>query len=501
MKKNYKLVFGIIIGILISGRIVYGITESIIEGKNVIYENSESHGSYENVQDSIDELYRLSGIQSEEWKEEILKGNDPVLGETLTPVTIESNGDVYYANKNSKWYNYSEKRWANAVKLVPNPNKTYNTGDKIEEEDIESYFVWIPRYKYQLWNVDNYEIIDVSTLTNKSYDTTPKIYGNARIINIEFEPITENNPSSENSQNGEWITHPAFTLNDKQLKGIWVGKFETGYNQMANVGGPIDTDNWSTAGAQHNETYTTSRIIIKPNVYSWRGINVYNIFMNAYNYLREKYDSHMMKNTEWGAVAYLSHSAYGIGTEIRINNNSSQKTGYSTAANTDQSSYMGDSGIAATVTQPYNTPTGYLASTTGNITGIYDMSGGAEEYVAAYSKNIEKDSGFNDTDLNTYSGYFDKYPEDSTETSYGNRILGDATGEMGPFYNYYEKVGPLYYHNSWYSDVSGFTNLTYPWFGRGGPYSNGLLAGQYFFFNKAGNSITYVSFRLVLSPI
>ena len=23
-------------------------------------------------------------------------------------------------------------------------------------------------------------------------------------------------------------------------------------------------------------------------------------------------DSHMMKNTEWGAVAYLSHSIYGI---------------------------------------------------------------------------------------------------------------------------------------------------------------------------------------------
>ena len=31
-------------------------------------------------------------------------------------------------------------------------------------------------------------------------------------------------------------------------------------------------------------------------------------------------DSHMMNNREWGAVAYLSHSAYGINNEIRINN-------------------------------------------------------------------------------------------------------------------------------------------------------------------------------------
>ncbi|MEG1142957.1 MAG: hypothetical protein RSE41_11055, partial [Clostridia bacterium] len=33
-------------------------------------------------------------------------------------------------------------------------------------------------------------------------------------------------------------------------------------------------------------------------------------------------------------------------------------------------------------TTAYNTAGGYLASTTGNISGIYDMSGGAWEYVA-----------------------------------------------------------------------------------------------------------------------
>lgn len=48
-------------------------------------------------------------------------------------------------------------------------------------------------------------------------------------------------------------------------------------------------------------------------------------------------------------------------------------------------SYPGTSGTASTVKLPYNTETGVKASTTGNITGIYDMSGGLWEYMAAYS--------------------------------------------------------------------------------------------------------------------
>ena len=44
----------------------------------------------------------------------------------------------------------------------------------------------------------------------------------------------------------------------------------------------------------------------------------------------------MIKNSEWGAVAYLSHSEYGINKEVRINN-SSKLTGCG-ALNDDDSS-------------------------------------------------------------------------------------------------------------------------------------------------------------------
>ena len=210
--------------------------------------------------------------------------------------------------------------------------------------------------------------------------------------------------------------------------------------------------------------------------------------------------SHMMKNTEWGAVAYLSHSIYGIGNEININNNSSYKTGYSAAANTDQSSYPGTYGIDNTLTQAYNTTTGYLASTTGNITGIYDMSGGAHEYMASYrvGQNVST-SGVSDSMLSTYPKYFDAYEATSNWYDYGKRKLGDATGEMGPFYYYYDKDKNIRSHNAWYADNSYFVDSTYPWFIRGGYYSDGVLAGQFDFHRHTGGVHTYLGFRLVLA--
>ncbi len=241
----------------------------------------------------------------------------------------------------------------------------------------------------------------------------------------------------------------------------------------------------------------SSKIIIKPNVYSWRNSTVSNMFKTAYNYERNL-DSHMMKNTEWGAVAYLSHSKYGINTEVRINNNSDYLTGYSATDETDQSDYPADYGTASDLTLPYNTPTGYKASTTGNITGIYDMSGGAWEYVAGYMPSSSDDSGFTSAELNIYSKYLDLYPSNSSLNSYNNRKLGDATGEMGTFYYYADQDGIKRYRNNWYGDQSSFIHSQYTWFRRGGPYDNGVLTSQFFFSRHTGGVYTSGGSRLVL---
>ena len=79
-----------------------------------------------------------------------------------------------------------------------------------------------------------------------------------------------------------------------------------------------------------------------------------------------------MKNDEWGAAAYLSRSKYGKNDEVTINSNSLYYTG-------------GGSGNAYV--------NNVAQGTTGNVYGVYDMSGGAWEYVAAYVNNGDGNLG------------------------------------------------------------------------------------------------------------
>ena len=109
-------------------------------------------------------------------------------------------------------------------------------------------------------------------------------------------------------------------------------------------------------------------------------------------------------------------------------------------------------------------------------------------------------SGFTSNELTTYSKYLDLYPSNSTITSYNNRILGDATGEMGPFYYYTDKDNIKPYHDNWYTDYSVFAFSTLPWFVRGGIYSHGFLTGQFNFDGGTGGIYSHVASRIVLIP-
>ena len=450
---------------LVVGSISVYAVSTIIDSKEVSYDNETSKGSYDNVQLSIDELYQryksLSGEQDTLYTEKILNGADPVLGDGMIPITLDGKGNAKYANLYTPWYKYEEKRWANAVILVKSPSKSYKTGDTILEKDIESYFVWIPRYSYKIWDLGNYDgyqenYVNAQNEINSIY----QIKGKKQIIDVMFE--NKNTSPSTTQEVGLYYTHPAFIAFD--VNGLWVGKFEIGGNE--------------------------NNIVVKPNVTSWRSVTVGTFWNTMFNYKRNL-DSHMIKNTEWGAVAYLSHSIYGIANEVNINNNENYITGYSAATNTNQGSYKGESGTTLDKTQPYNTLTGYLASTTGNITGIYDMSGGTSEYVAGYVENygirnyIGIESGLTESDL-AKTQYFDKYASDSEIDSYSKRILGDCTGEVGPFYKYYERQGWDFNHNAWYFDTAYFADASYPWFLRSDRYDDGVLASQFYFERATG---------------
>ena len=405
------------------------------------------------------------------YKEEILNGTDPVLKDNLIPVTIKNNGVVTYADTNSEWYNYGNKVWANAVILVKEPSKTYSVGETILESDIESYFVWIPKYSYKLWDLGNYD--SVTTVDTSKVHSIDIVFGTGNTSDTNENECTTPLVSGESGTCtvGDYMTHPAFiTLG---VNGMWVGKFET--------------------------TGDTSNVTVKPNNTSLRNINVATMFDLALNY-ESSLNSHMMKNTEWGAVAYLSHSIYGINKEININNNIERITGYSAVEGTDQSSCPGTSGNDSNITLAYNTKTGYKASATGNISGIYDMSGGMSEYMASYVEGYLGNSGLSQSIIDTYPTYIDIYNSSSNMITYNYRILGDATGEMGPFEDYEDKDGISRHHNSWYADDSDFISSSESWFNRGGNRNIGVLAGQFYFARNTGASQGYIGFRLVLAP-
>ena len=466
MKKD-KLVFALF-GLILGLSVAYA--AELINSKDVSFSNGASSLKANNVQDAIEELYDKT-ISDSSCK----NVSAPKLGEGLVPVTIEKDGTVKYADTTKSWYNYCDKRWANAVILED--NASYNVGDTISESDIQSYFVWIPKYKYKLWNTGT---------SSKGVHEIEIIFDETDTTDVEGVSCKTPMISGEsgNCNNGEYMTHPAFI--SMGVNGFWVGKYETGYKGAT-----------SRAAAQVNAN-DTSKVIIKPNVYSWRNINVYNAFLNSYNYKRDL-NSYMMKNTEWGAVAYLSHSKYGLGYEVNINNNSNYKTGYSALPSTNQQVYQGISGDGATFNDAYNTEIGYLASTTGNISGVYDMSGGAYEYVNAYISGNLGSSGFSASTLANYdSKYFDVYNSSSNLTSYQYRILGDATGEMGPIIQT-NSNDVIRYINSWYKEYTHFMEAKWPWLCRGGAYYLGGLSGIFNSDRYIGENHINNTFRVVLS--
>ena len=454
-----------------------------------------------------------------------LNGADPELGNKLIPIVInEENGKVTRASEKEKWYDYDSQKWANAVilrdgKVDPGENQS------IEENDIESYFVWIPRYRYQIFDEGNYN--GLTTKTNKE-----------QIINIEFE--NKNVKPQTGSKQGEWLTHPAFT--SFNTNGIWVGKFETGYDGAGSTGAAEVNPKDEVSSIE-----AANKVIIKPNVYSWRGIQVSRAYTIGRHY-DEGLNSHLMKNTEWGAVAYLQHSKYGSHSRVRINNNSNHLTGYA-ARQEPTTGYTGTNELCSITPEAcneyggvskagedgtYNTnyfnKASVVASTTGNYSGIYDMSGGAMEYMmSGVDDNSTGDgktgklisgndsaynSGFNgkltclecnegiteitgEIPLPTDERYYDKYDYSKNDKVYNRGFLGDATKEMGPFQTM--KYGTQSRNvGSWYDNQAYYFYLGNAWLGRGGRCDSGSESGLFGFEGNYGSAGRY-SYRLVLA--
>ena len=417
-----------------------------------------------------------------------IEPNRPELDSNMIAVRYNGTNWVKADSSTNNWYNYDKQEWANAVTVSSSTRDTYlsaSVGTVINMDDIETMWVWIPRYSYSIGSEDgtNYygkqgdylDTIPTQALPGeidiRFVDTNTKDRGTARYI------------VSDGIQSDSWYTPDAFTFGDTELSGIWVGKFETSSsNPNATYGGG---------------NTTSLDAMIKPNVPSWRYINVSNAFNvslkmndegNRYGF-SSNIDTHMMKNSEWGTVAYLSQSKYGklggtnfsgANKEIYQNKSNLYITGCSYGSPSNGNTDYG-------CQYQYNVDTnGIGSSTTGTIYGVYDMSGGAWEYVMGNYNDVVGSSGFSEP-LTLESKYYNKYTSSVIdEACNGGVCYSHALSETA----------------GWYSDYQNMVNETYPWLLRGGVYnSSGANAGVFYFNDSYDGGVDIVgSFRLVLSP-
>ncbi len=371
--------------------------------------------------------------------------NHPVLKEGMTAITYnETTGETTNVSNSSgtDWYSYVAGSGAN------DNNASHWANAKVTVDNVDSYFVWIPRYAYRIIyfnSLDSENAYRAGDLTEEKALEDGNIvgYSDARGI-VDTEGRTKSGVAVQTaiSVNDKYFkTHPAFENNvdyggwSSKLEGIWVAKYEA------------------------SQVSSTTKPKFEAGASSWRSITTGDMFTYAKGY-NETLESHLMKNSEWGAVAYLTESKYGRnGTEIAINNNG---TTYYTGGGSE-TAYVNNTN----------------QSSTGNVYGIYDLSGNAYEYVAGYYSGGSLPNG----------NSFANGTSDAYSTAYSGTIASSA----------YKYGDATYETSGWNSDGADFVYSSSPFFLRGGVYGSASSAGVFNFYNYYASANRAFSFRVCLA--
>lgn len=371
-------------------------------------EISETFEMNNNKKIKIDNIITTLDIKN---IDNIIKDSTPVLDDNMIPVIYNGTNWVV-ANKNIKYWNYENKEWANAVIVRKKQNiddpmsKSRNyylsneaIGEPVYENDILGHFVWIPNYSYSVWNKSG---IDIKT-ENKG----------VRNIEITFD-----------KSNTEYTNHGAF-LYEENIPGFWVSKYEAGIsnNSTCSLVPNSQNCNLNNFDLYFNGTSSVLKNISISNAY--QNIQKLN---NKYNLYGATGNIHLLTNLEWGAITYLSHSKYGIGSNI-VNE-----------------------------------------TTTGNVTGIYNM-GINKEFVFG---NYNNDLGFDSNDNSGFTEIPETYKDTYKSSTIKGALIGDATLET----------------ENWYDSEHQFINGSYPFIIRG---NNSIFA-----FNNSSGSASDTTFRVAI---
>ena len=433
------------------------------------------------------------------------------------------------SSNQGNWYNYNNKQWANAITVKPEALSKYQGQTRVvDQSDILGYWVYIPRYAYEVMRRDatdapvpaqNFTIHFEKATDPKRYPAESKCAGR----NMDYRTtcgLDRDYIKGKPSEQGTWATHPAFTFGTKELNGIWFAKFETtgDANQPTVLPNERHIEG-GYSGVEHIGGFYALAKTMGVNDPQNVGGNTSGVNASQNNHHLAKLSSHMVNNNDWGAAAYLSASKYGAGyNKVQINANGAihynswGTTGCGPWGNGNTDSYgnsndrwIDHKGISAGTLgtqqacstdnpqRAYNGTLGQLTSTTNNPTGIYDMSGGGKEYTASsYTTNLNE-SGASDRwgdrfgtkahppYVNTYN--FSNFNSCTYQTCGGQALYETNNG------------------NQWNSQIASFVTSSDPWFIRGGDYGYGSGAGL--FYAYIGNYRAYddYAFRVALAPL
>ena len=445
-----------------SDRLTQEELESILTKYGKLSADKQTLTTSKEYEIQVSDIYAYNEVISDGTWDGTKSVNTPKIDNTgLTPVYWNGTEWIklnYSSSKEdwNKWYDYSNQQWANA------------------ESKDGSMWVWIPRYEYKI-NSDN----SITVNFKRIGDSTTSGY----ILHPAF---------SNDINNGGWTT---------DLEGFWVAKYQAGY-QNSTTGETNKEIFYSELNYTELGDYSSNFLaatlekdkskltypVFKPNTYAYNIISVGDAWIlsqeigNASMYGLSNVDSHLLKNSEWGAVAYLAQSSYGLNSnsstsnEIAVNTkNLNNSVNVANASTGTKANVYAVTGYANT-----NKVNDISASTTKNMTGIFDLSGCTSEYVAGFyaGGNTNLPKAYN-TMANSLTTKSSKYMTLYT----ANEKNGDATNETA----------------GWNSDYSFFISKTNPIFSRGGDYSVTSECGLFAFTATDGTPNSKRGFRACLA--
>ena len=210
--------------------------------------------------------------------------NAPVLGQNMELVTYDEESKKWVKDSSNSDYDYI------AGSGVEDNNKSKWANAKVTIDGVDSYFVWIPRYAYKITYKNKENISEGGTIDVKFLKGTSDIAADGTVCKYADDETLD--------LDTDYIIHPVFTSNvdlggwRNEVTGIWIGKYES-----------------SRVDATSDSEGIDAKIKVQPGVQSFRNTTIGNMYTYAREYSSDL-NSHMLKNSEWGAVAYLTHSKY-----------------------------------------------------------------------------------------------------------------------------------------------------------------------------------------------